>query len=458
MKLISTNPSKNYEVIGEVEVSTKKNVEDAAAKARTAFQTWSALSLQERCRILNSFLTVSEKHTEEIAQVMCEEMGRTIVSCRANVREGIDYFKAYIDMAETYLSPKITLTNDTEIHRVYREPWGVIAAICPWNYPYQNIAWQCGQALIAGNTIIYKNSEENPLFSKLLEKLISESKIPDGVFNILYGDGKVAQMMIEEDINMISFTGSSKVGQLLARQAAEKFIPIVLELGGSSPAIVFEDVKIDDQLISYISDMRFSNCGQLCDAVKRLLVHKSKFDEVVEKLSKHVSQLKVGEADKEDTDMGPLVAKRQLELIEVQVADAVVKGAKVVLGGKRPDHLKGAYYLPTILTNISKDMRVFTEETFGPVLPVIPFEDEPQAIRMANHTDYGLSAHIFTSDKKRFERVAAQIKAGSIAQNQVAYWNPKNPFGGYKKSGMGRIHGEFGFDDFTQIKLVSEEK
>lgn len=458
MKLVSTNPSKNYKVIGEVEESTAQDVIDATVKARNALQAWLALPLSKRCHILHSFIAVSEKHTEEIASEMCEETGRTVVSCRANVREGIEYFKAYIDMAKTYLSPKVTLETDTEIHQVYREPWGVIAAICPWNYPYENIAWQCGQALIAGNTIVYKNSEENPLFSKLLQKLISESNIPDGVFNVLYGDGKVAQMMVAGDIDMISFTGSSKVGQLLARQAAEKFIPIVLELGGSSPGIVFEDADIDNQLINYISDMRFSNCGQLCDALKRLLVHKSKFDEVVEKLASHVSHLKVGEADKEDTDVGPLVAKRQQELIESQVADALEKGAKIIIGGKRPEHLKGAYYLPTILTHISKEMRVFKEEVFGPVLPIIPFEDEAQAIRMANHTDYGLSAHIFTSDKKRFTRVAAQIKAGSIAQNRVAYWNPKNPFGGYKKSGMGRLHGEFGFDDFTQIKLISEEK
>ena len=361
-------------------------------------------------------------------------------------------------MADKYLSPQVTYESDKEIHKILREPRGVTVAILPWNYPYMNVAWQCGQALIAGNTIVYKNSEENPLFSRLLEELISKSDIPKGVFNIVYGDEKAGEFLVHQDIDMISFTGSTKVGQELTKIAAEKFIPIVTELGGSSPLILFEDIEITDEIIAYIAGRRFKNAGQACDAVKRLIVHKSKFEEVIKKLSAFVSKQKVGDALEEDTEIGPLIAERQVDLIEEQVQDSINKGAKVITGGKRPGKLQGAYYLPTILTNVSRDMRVWKEETFGPVLPVISFTAEKEAIEFANDTEYGLTAHVLTKDKALFQRVASQIKAGSIGHNQIGFWSPLNPFGGYKKSGMGRTHGSFGFYESTQAKIISMEK
>jgi acyl-CoA reductase-like NAD-dependent aldehyde dehydrogenase len=458
MKIISTNPSRNYEILGEVETSTEQEIKDAVAKARKAFIAWSETPLTERCKQITSFIVVSKKRAEEITELIAKETGRPIISSRVNVQGGIEYLEAYLAMAEKYLSPRITLETEKEIHRVYREPRGVIAAILPWNYPFMNVVWQCGQALISGNTIVYKNSEENLLFSKLLEKLIEESDIPDGVFNILYGDSTVGDTLVHQDIDMISFTGSTKVGQYLTKVAAEKFIPIVTELGGSSPLVLFDDIELTDKVIAYIAGRRFKNAGQACDAVKRLIVHKNKFDQLVNKLAKYVSEQKVGDAFDEKTDIGPLVAKRQIDLIEAQVKDAVDKGARVVIGGKRPDDLKGAYYLPTIITNITKNMRVWHEETFGPVLPIVTFETEEEAIELANDTEYGLTAHVLTNDKECFQRVASRIKAGSISQNEVGFWTPVNPFGGYKKSGMGRTHGEFGFEEVTNVKVIAKEK
>lgn len=458
MKIISTNPSRNYEILGEVEASTEQEIKDAVAKARKAFIVWSEMQLNDRCKQIASFIEISKKRAEEIAQLIAKETGRPIVSARGNVQGGIEYLEAYLEMAGKYLSPQVILETEKEIHRVYREPRGVIAAILPWNYPFMNVVWQCGQALIAGNTIVYKNSEENPLFSKLLEELIKKSNIPDGVFNILYGDSTVGDMLINQDVDMISFTGSTKVGLHLTKVAAEKFIPVVTELGGSSPLILFDDIELTDKVIAYIAGRRFKNAGQACDAVKRLIVHEDKFDELVDRLAKYVSRQKVGDALDEKTEIGPLVAKRQVDLIEAQVKDAVDKGAKVVTGGKRPEDLQGAYYLPTILTSISKDMAVWKEETFGPVLPVIFFATEEEAIELANDTEYGLTAHILTNDKNRFQKVAKKIKAGSIGQNEIGFWAPDNPFGGYKKSGMGRTHGEFGFHEVTNIKVIAEEK
>ncbi len=457
-KLISTNPSRNFEVLGKVEISTEKEIKKALETARKTFPLWSEMELLKRCKKIKSFIEISKKRAEEIAQLISKETGRPIKSARTNVSGGIDYFEAYIKMAEKYLSPQVSFESDTEIHRIYHEPRGVIAAILPWNYPFMNVVWQCGQALIAGNTIVYKNSEEDPLFSKLLEELISRSDIPRGVFNIIYGDGKTGDFLVHQDIDMISFTGSTQIGQYLTRVAAEKFIPIVTELGGSTPFIVFEDVDLDERIITYLADRRFKNAGQACDAMKRLIVHESKFDEIVEKLSQRVLRLKVGMATDEDIDIGSLVAERQVRLIESQVNDSVKQGAKIIIGGKRPKNLKGAFYKPTILTNITRSMRVWKEETFGPVLPIVPFDTEEKAIRMANDTIYGLTAHVITNDKKRFQRVASQLKAGSVGQNQTAFWQPCNPYGGYKKSGMGRTHGESGFHEVTQLKVISEEK
>jgi len=456
MKIISTNPSKNYEVIGEVEISTEKEIKVAVLKAKEAFLKWSSLSISERAKILSSFIKISENNFERIAKLIALETGRPIRSARDNVSGGIKYFKYYINNAFSCLRAKTTFKNKKEIHRVYREPWGVVAAICPWNYPYMNISWQCGQALLSGNTIVYKNSRENILFSKLVNELITKSDIPEGVFNVIYGDSNAGRQLINQDIDMISFTGSSKIGQLLTKIAAEKFIPIMTELGGSSPCIIFDDIDIDS-VVEKIYDRRFINAGQSCSAIKRLIVHKRKFNELVNKLCKIISTKKVGDALDEDTDIGPLVSKCQLDLLEKQIETSIKKGAKVEIGGHKPKNLQGAYYSPTILTKISTDMSVWKEETFGPVLPIVSFSTEQEAIYLANDTEYGLNAYILTNNKKLFNRVALQLKAGSIAQNNVDFFDPRNPFGGYKKSGMGRIHGEWGFDDFTQVKLISEE-
>jgi acyl-CoA reductase-like NAD-dependent aldehyde dehydrogenase len=456
MKIISTNPSRNYEVIGEVEASTSEQVAQAVADARSAQPAWAALAQTERNKAVATFVALVEAHIEDIAKLEALETGRPIVSARADVRSGLADFASYLDTAESALQPEVTFETDSEIHRIYHEPRGVIAAICPWNFIFSNVAWQCGQALLAGNAIVYKNSEENPLFAELLARLIAQSKLPIGVFGVVYGDGKVGELLARSNIDMISFTGSLAVGKKLTAIAAEKFIPIVTELGGSSPCIVFADAELNDAALAYIYGRRFNHSGQFCTSVKRLIVHRNQFDEVVEKLAAILDTKKLGDALDESTDHGPLVAERQAVRLAEQVQDAIDRGAKVIRGGKRPTGLKGAYYEPTILTDVSRDMRVWKEETFGPVLPVLAFETEEEAIQLANDTIYGLGAHVFTSDKDCFTCVARQLQSGMVAENCVSYFDPRNPFGGYKQSGMGRENGEAGFHEVTQIKLISE--
>lgn len=455
--IVSINPS-TYEELGEVEVSTEEEIKEAVEAAKKAQPTWAKLSVKERCHILKSFVDISKDRAEEIAHLIAEETGRPISNTLSgNVYGGIEYLEAYLEMAERCLAPQVTYQTDTEIHEVIREPWGVVACICPWNYPYMNVVWQCIPAILAGNTVVYKNSEENPLFAKYIEKLFAETDLPKGVFNVIYGDGKTGDKLVQRDINMISFTGSAQVGKALAKVAAEKFIPIIAELGGSSPGIVFDDAIIDNDLAEDIFEKRFKHSGQICGAIKRLMVYEEGFEQMVKLLAETCKKQKVGNALDESTDLGPLVAERQVVRIEEQVADAVKKGAKVVCGGKRPKELEGAYYEPTILTDITPDMRVWHEETFGPVLAVVSFKTEAEAIQLANDTRYGLGAHVYTNDQDLFNRVASQIESGMVAQNKIDYFSPNSPFGGYKESGMGRMHGQFGFDEVTQVKLIARE-
>ncbi len=456
--LTSINPS-DYTVIGEVKVSTEHDVQAAVAGARTAQPAWATLPLAERCQALKTFADLSNARAEEIAQLISQETGRPIKNTLSgNVYGGLEYLKAYLEMAERCLAPQVTHQTDTIIHEVIREPWGVVACICPWNYPYMNVVWQCVQALLAGNTIVYKNSEENPLFAKLMAELFAVSGVPSGVFNVLYGDGQVGNMLAHQDIDMLSFTGSAHVGQQLAQVAAQQFIPILAELGGSSPAIIFEDTPIDENLAQQIFDNRFLHSGQICGAVKRLIVYEAGFNQIVELLAKICARQKLGDARDQATDLGPLVAERQVVRIEEQVQDAIDKGATVVCGGQRPKNLIGAYYEPTILTGITADMRVWREETFGPVLPIISYKTEAEAIKLANDTEYGLGAHVFTKDNQRFAGVAHQLASAMVAQNDVNYFHPNSPFGGYKKSGIGRLHGQFGYDEVTQPKLLARKK
>lgn len=456
MKLTSINPSDNS-VIGEVEVTTEAEIKSMVESAHKAKTGWKDLGVVGRNNILRNFYDLLEKNKQELAELQSLEMGMPIGESVGDVEGSLDYLKWYIDHAGEYLAPEVTLEDEQEIHTVYREPRGVVASIVPWNFPLANFVWQCGQSLVAGNVVILKHSEEVPLFEKKLEQISKEAQIPEGVLNFVYGDGKVGDILAHEDIDMLCFTGSTQVGKYLYTVAAQKFIPVVLEMGGSAPGIVFADADLPS-VIDSIYTNRFMGGAQMCDGLKRLIVHASRFDEVVDLLKDKLSLQKIGSASDPTTTVGPLVADRQVRALEVQVEDAIAKGATIVTGGKRHLELKGAYYEQTLVTQIKCDMKVWTEETFGPVLPIISFETEAEAIELANDTRYGLGAYVFTSDKSLMQRVASQIQSGMVSQNNLSYIKPHNPFGGYKQSGLGREHGKYGFHDVTQIKVIVVEK
>lgn len=457
MKLVSTNPSRNYEDLGEVIVSSEGEIEKKVKLAREALPLWSGMKLDIRIKYLKKVITAFTVIQKELALLMSREMGMPITESEDDLKNGIEFLNWYCDHANEALKPEVTYETTNEVHKVFREPRGVTAVIVPWNFPFTNFVWQVGQNLLCGNTVVFKHSEETVLFGKAIEKCFISTNFPKGVFNEVYGDGKVGDYLCHQNIDAICFTGSTKIGKHLYQLGADKMIPVHMELGGSSPGIIFEDVNLDKN-IETLYTYKFLNCGQMCKGLKRLIIHKSKVDEVIESLKIEILKKKVGDAENRDTQVGPLVAERQLKLLESQVEDAVNKGAKIILGGKRPDGLKGAYYSPTILTNIKKNMRVWNEEVFGPVLPIVSFETEEEAIELANDTIYGLGAYVFTENKARFLRVATKIQSGMVSQNSLNFVRACNPFGGYKNSGLGREHGIYGFHELTQIKVISIEK
>lgn len=457
MTIISLNPARDYEVLGEVPISTKSEVVAKYDAARAAFGPWAAMELRERIKLLSKVPEIVARRLEDLAKLSSLEMGMPISQSRFMVQKSINHMRWSLDNAEASLAPEITYETDTEINEVIHVPHGVVAAISPWNFPVSNFIWACFQNLIAGNTIVFKTSEEVQLSAKEIEKLFDEVSLPAGVFNVIYGDGEVAQHLINCDIDHICFTGSTKIGQILYRQAAEKFIPAVLEMGGSDPAVVFADADLDEAA-QVIYAGRFSNCGQICCAVKRLIVHESVHDELVSKLEALIKSKIIGDPLDDKTDIGPLAAKRQLDTLQDQVNDAVEKGAKLISAGPLPEELKGAYVMPALLTNVTRDMKVWHEELFGPILAITSFSTFDEAIEKANDTIYGLGASVYTTDTALAAKACTAIQSGMVRVNTTIYSRPSNPFGGIKKSGIGRVNSKVGFHEATRVKVVARVK
>lgn len=458
-KIVSLNPSNNYEIIGEVDSSTPHEIDEKIINARKAYITWSRLTITKRIAFLEGLYQEFIRRKNDIRSIMSQEVGMPISLCdQIEIDLGLRYMRGYLDCAQEWLAPEITYETADEIHYLYCEPKGVAGISVPWNYPFSIFIWAVIQNLLVGNTVVLKHSEECPLLGKLLEEIIDSAGLPGGIFNEVYGDGStVGEYLMKSAIDLIWFTGSTGVGKHLYTIAAEKLIPAILELGGSSAGIIFEDADIS-MAIESIYFNRFINSGQTCDGLKRLIVHQNIFDTVVEKLKNLILTKKVGPAQDPLTDIGPLIAERQVIGLENQVVDALQKGAQIIVGGKRPHNLHGAYFEPTILTNITSDMKVWREEVFGPVLPIVPFFSEEEAITLANNSIYGLSGYIYTKDQDRAMHVSQLLQTGNISVNGANYVIPQDPFGGYKNSGLGREHGKAGLRELCSLKLVALKK
>lgn len=455
MKLIkSTNPGDGYSLVGEVPATTKPEIDILVAKSRAAIPVWRDTPLRERKNYVSKLITSFEQNSHNIIDLEVKEIGKTFRGASLKFETNIKYLYWLMENIDEALKPKVTYQAGDKVDRIFYEPYGQITAIAPWNYPFQMFIWSVVPSLLMGNTVVFKHSEECIVLAKLLDDLVKEVGFPTGVFGQVFGDGNEGRYLVNQGADLFWFTGSTKAGQDVYRIAGEKFVTCIMELGGSNPGILFEDSEVD-RFLDKIYYKRFSdNCGQTCDAIKRLLVHESIYEEVIDKLKTLFKSKKFGINTESDTDIGPLASNKQLVLLEQQVADAISKGARVVLGGRRAPELDGAYYEPTILADIKPSMRVWNEEVFGPSLSIIPFSTEAQAVEIANSTDYGLGAVVFTQDKEKALRVSRKLKVGSVEINDGAHWKLCNPFGGVKKSGKGRGHGILGLRCLSQRKLI----
>lgn len=456
-KLISTNPADNYSKVGEVNISTDTEISDKASQAHKAKTKWKELGVEGRVKLLKPIRDEFKKRVDEIATLISKETGKVISESTSEVTRYIEELTWFLENGPKALKDFSTLDDEISLHRMVYEPYGVAVSIAPWNFPFGMAIWGIFPNLIAGNVVIFKASEESPLVGKLIEEIILNHDLPSGVFSEVYGAGDVGKKLVENDINIIWFTGSTKVGKSLYKTAADKFIKAVLEMGGSNPGIVFDDVDID-KAAPVIFSGRFQHCGQVCSSLKRLIVHEKVEKKVALALKEIVEKQKIGNPLDFKTDLGSLVAKRQQTLLQEQLQDAIDKGAKIVDQAQQPENLKGAFFPPTILSNITPDMRVWHEEVFGPILPIVTFKTEEEAISLANETIYGLGAKVFSKDLKRAERVASKIDAGTITLNYEARFLACDPFGGYKNSGLGRERGIHGLQELCQIKVIQASK
>ncbi len=457
MKIPSTNPSYNYSIIWEKEATTESELIQILEYSKQAQKEWKRIPLEKRVIYLREVYWEFEKQKEALAKSIAEEMGMPIRQARDEVQYGFTYFEWYLNNAIKYLLPEITRETETEKHIVFYEPKWVVAAIAPWNYPFSMCIWTSMQALLSGNTVIFKTSKDAILTGNLIAKIIEGTTLPKWVWQEVYWSGELGNTLATSDIDFITFTGSTSVGKWLAKIATEKGIGCVMELWWSAPWIICEDADIDS-IIDTVYFLRYSNSWQMCDWLKRLIVHESHYNEVIEKLSQKITSKKIGEADKEDTDIGPLVSEKQLEHLSIQYKDALEKWAEILFQKSIDTSLQGAYFPPTLLWNINRDMKVWNEEVFGPILPIIPFQDIKEAIQLANDTEYGLGAYVFTEDSELFLEIASEIDSGMVQMNNLNYCIPESPFGGYKNSWIGREHGKWWFHEFCNIKVVSIPK
>ena len=454
----STMPGKSFTLLGQVQASSEQEIVKAVEKARDASPSWGMLDIAKRVEYVSRLREVFLAHSSEIQELERNEIGKTYKDVAFRFENGIEYMEWLEKHAVTALAPRVSREDDTSIHHMVYEPMGVAAVIAPWNHPFLMMVWGIVPCLLAGNTIVFKHSEECPLLGKYVGSLIDQIGLPEGVFNQIYGDREEGRILVDQDVDLIWFTGSTASGQQIYAEAGKKFVKVIMELGGSNAGIVFEDANVDKHIDKMYIKRFGGNCGQSCDALKRLLVHESLYEDCVSRLKSIIESKVFASNEDEKADIGPLAAGRQVDLLEAQINDAVDNGATVVTGGKRSETLDGAYYEPTLVTNLSPKMRIWKEEVFGPSLSVIPFSSEDEAVEIANQTDYGLGAVVFTEDSERATRVSRRLQAGSVEINGASHWHHENPFGGYKKSGMGREHGVLGLQELCQVKVVSREK
>jgi len=448
-QITTVNPATGEDIANYSEMD-KNQVFDLVGKAKRAYPEWKK-DYEKRRGYVYNLVEYLKKNKTELAKVATSEMGKPLKESIGEVEKCAWALEFYADHGDSFLSDEV-LNTDARKSFLTFEPLGVIGSIMPWNFPYWQALRFAAPCLMAGNVIVMKPSRVTMQSGIEIEKAFTESGMPDGIFQTVVGSVESANHLIDSDVNAVTFTGSTNAGAKVGERAAKHLKKCVLELGGSDPFIVLDDAIIEKAAEGAVKG-RFINCGQSCVASKRFFVGKNIAEEFIELFIKKASQLKIGDPMSIETDIGPLSSKDGLETISGIVEDAKEKGAEILLGGSQIEG-KGFFYKPTILKNVKSNMRIAQEETFGPVAPITIVENESEAVKLANESEFGLGASIWTKDLAKADKMSRRIESGIVSVNNVVISDPRIPFGGIKHSGFGRELSRYGMLEFVNLKSV----
>lgn len=442
------------ETIAHVPSVSEQQVVKAVEAADQALQSWKQTTAKERSILLKKWYQLMIEHQEDLAIILSTEQGKPMTESRGEILYGASFIEWFAEEAKRTYGDVIPHDKRGRRLLVIRQPVGVVAAITPWNFPNAMITRKVGPALAAGCTVVIKPASETPLSALALVALAEEAGIPKGVINVVTGSAREIGGILTQHplVRKVSFTGSTAIGKLLMQQCSSTMKKISMELGGNAPFIVFEDADLDKAVEGAIAS-KFRNSGQTCVCTNRILVQNSIYDTFVEKLAAAVAKLKVAPAFEPGAEQGPLINEKAVEKIQEHIDDATSKGAKVICGGQR-HQLGQTFFEPTVLTDVTPDMQVAQDETFGPLAPVFRFTEEAEAIRMANDTEFGLASYIYTQNLSRAWRVSEALEYGMVGINEGLISTEVAPFGGIKESGCGREGSKYGIEDYQELKYL----